>query len=98
MGLSGLNAHRFTYNLIDSPTCTLCSRGNETTLHYLWECTSHEVARQTMLARLKAETSTEQITKDNIAQIVINGEIELTNHKTLFIIISQFLTDTKRFK
>jgi hypothetical protein len=98
MGLSGLNAQRFTYNLIDSPICPNCHNGNETAIHYLWDCETYQLERKHMIDRIKAETSADQITKSNILQIAINGEIDKKYHTTLFIITSEFLLSTARFK
>jgi hypothetical protein len=98
MGLSGLNFHRFSYNLIDSPECTHCHNGIETTLHYLWDCTAHASAREHMINRLHSESSTGQIKRSNISQIVIFGKIQTEKLETLFNITTEFLTSTARFK
>jgi hypothetical protein len=98
MGLSGLNAHRFTYNLSNTPLCSLCHLGNENTIHYLWDCPAHNSARKVVIERILAETSIEQVTRANITSLLINGEIEKEFHQTLFKLTSEFITSTERFK
>jgi hypothetical protein len=97
MGLSGLNEHRFTYNMIESPICSLCHNGNESTLHYLWHCNTHAHARQNMVDRLKTEAELDQVDNNNIISIVINGKIDKTKHKIVYDIATEFLQTTNRF-
>jgi hypothetical protein len=52
MGLSGLNAHRFTYNLIDSPICPNCPNENETIIHFMWHCKAYESEHKHMIDRI----------------------------------------------
>jgi hypothetical protein len=60
MGLSGLNSHRFTYNMIAFPLCDKYSTGPEDTIHFLWYCPMYALIRQHMLDRLMAELNIQQ--------------------------------------
>jgi hypothetical protein len=98
MGLSGLNAHRFTYNMIASPVCLLCKNESESTLYYLWSCTVHTQARNNMMERLEAETDLGHIDTNNIIQLLIRGETNNENHKIIYDIVTEYITITDRFK
>jgi hypothetical protein len=98
MGLSALNAQRFTYNLIESPICLLCNKASETPLHYLWECPAYMLARQIMVSRIVNETGVEQVTANNILQLTIFGNTEKSSLKTLFEITTEYMSVTARFK
>jgi hypothetical protein len=97
MGLSGLNAQRFTYNLIDSPLCALCNSGNETPIHYFWDCRSHALARLKLLDGVRGETG-KQLTRDNIIDTLVHGKIDKINHFTIYKATISFISDTGRFR
>jgi hypothetical protein len=97
MGLSGLNSHRFTYNHINSPSCTTCNKGSETPLHYFWACTNHTPARNKMMEEIREETGI-QASRNNILNILLYGKLDRKHHKTIFKIASTYLAETKRFK
>jgi ribonuclease P/MRP protein subunit RPP40 len=96
MGLSGLNSHRFTYNMLASPVCEKCGNEVEDTIHYLWYCPVYAPMRQQMMGRLVAETDI-QIDNTNIVSILINGEIEKENHIKIYNIITDYIRNTIRF-
>ena len=48
LGLSGLKSQRFTYNLVDIPSCDHCLTANETLLYDLLECPTYTAARQVL--------------------------------------------------
>jgi hypothetical protein len=96
MGLSGLNSQRFTYNLIPSPTCTLCNLGAETALHYFWTCPSHMQIRQTMIDSIQADLDT-QASNENILELLLFGKIEKDKQKQLLNIAVTYIKNSKRF-
>jgi hypothetical protein len=98
MGLSALNAQRFSYNLTESPVCLLCNNASETPLHYLWECPAHTLARLNMVTRIVNETEVEQVTARNILQLTISGNVEKSSFKTLFDITTEYMIKSARFK
>jgi hypothetical protein len=97
MGLRRLNAHRFKYNFIDSPTCPKCKLGDETTLHFLWDCPAYMSDRKHMIDEINALTGTDRANRASIISIIIDGKIEKDLHETLFQITSDFLAATGRF-
>jgi hypothetical protein len=97
MGLSGLNSQRFTYNFINSPMCTLCNKGAETPLHYFWVCVNHALARQQMAGDIMRETGV-QADRNNIISIIVHGEADKIHHAKIYITVTAFMAETKRFK
>jgi ribonuclease P/MRP protein subunit RPP40 len=97
MGLSALNNHRFTYNMIPSPTCTLCNTSKENTLHFFWDCPCHAVNRNVMVDRVGTELGI-QLDRANVISICVNGDVDKNSQQNLFNIISEFLKNTSRFQ
>jgi hypothetical protein len=97
MGLSGLNSHRFTYNMIPSPTCPLCLDGIENTLHYLWVCPAHTEARDNLKSRIETELGI-QTGRENIIPICIQGVLEKKDHQKLYNIVIEYIKHTARFR
>jgi hypothetical protein len=98
MGLSALNAHRFKYNFIDDPTCQQCHSGVENTKHYFFHCQAYTVARQILLNRLRLELGLNITNKTTLLHTILEGDIRLVHLKTLYKIITEYFTNTERFK
>jgi hypothetical protein len=96
MGLSGLNAHRFTYNMIPSPDCSYCKNEPETTIHYLWLCPKHIQMRDILVDRIRAELDI-QVNRVNILDMALHGKIDKLNQNTLLNIVIEYINSTKRF-
>jgi hypothetical protein len=97
MGLSALNSHRFTYNMIQSPMCTLCNISAENTLHYFWDCPLHADSRTVLVDRVDTEIGI-RIDRANIISICVIGDVEKEYQQNLFNIVSEYLKNTSRFK
>src|SRR5665811_1065761 len=48
-GHNTLNKHLFVMGLVESPVCTKCGQGDETSLHYLAECGFYATIRENTL-------------------------------------------------
>jgi len=97
MGLSALNFQRFTYGLLEDPTCPKCNNGRESAIHYFWDCTSYVAARDIMVGRINGETEI-QANRDNILSIVLQGKIDIKYHKIIYNIATEYMASTLRFK
>ena len=99
LGLSALNSHRFLFNFIDSPKCPSCHLYDETTLHYLFDCPTHQNARRIMYERLSDELGIETRNQELLCKTLLEGEaINIRNIKVLLNIIYDYMTLTGRFK
>jgi ribonuclease P/MRP protein subunit RPP40 len=96
MGLSALNAQRFSYNLIESPYCD-CGQISETPIHYLWDCHSYAQMRLEMVEEIRNETNI-QATRENIMDIVVHGKVEKNYYRKIYDIITSYIAKTGRFR
>ena len=87
MGLSGLNAHRFKYNLIDNKSCPNCTSVNEDTYHFLFICPTYAAQRATLLESLTSILNTDIINNNTaLERTVIFGsrELDITTNLAVF--------------
>ena len=98
LGLSGLNAHRFKYNLHTTPICQLCYLAPEDNKHFFFSCPAHRLPRQHFINLLHSEldldTSNQQKTLNNI----LYGTSNHNQYTSLLNIIYQYIEFTGRFK
>ena len=98
MGLSALNSHRYTYNLINSPICSLCHTENETTYHYFFTCPAHHFARQRLINSLQTTIGIDTSNFPNLLETLLEGAyISKNQYPLLLSVITTFLVDTDRF-
>ena len=98
MGLSALNAQRFKYNFIPSPTCPSCYLAAETPQHYFFHCPTHRLARETLLLRLQGELDVNTRNLNTLLSVVLEGEsIRVQQINTLQTIVIEFLKNSNRF-
>ena len=74
MGLSALNAQRFKFNFINTPTCPRCDLAAETPLHYFLYCPTHRLARETLLRRLQDELDVNIQDNKTLLSTILEGE------------------------
>ena len=99
MGLSALNAHRYNYNFINSPTCPSCNEENETTLHYFLTCPTYQGARHSLLNTLQTSLGIDTTNNHTLINTILEGHnIHPRHHADLLAIISDYLADTGRFR
>ena len=98
MGLSALNAQRFKYNFIPSPTCPSCYLAAETPQHYFFHCPTHRLARETLLQRLQGELDVNTQNFNILLSVILEGEsIRVQQINTLQTIVLEFLKNSNRF-
>jgi len=98
MGLSALNSHRFTYNFIPSPSCDHCHSGNETTIHYFFLCPAYAAQRVQLLNDLDTKMGLDIYNKKEMLDTILHGNIPTNKLNTLVEIVSEYITNTCRFK
>ena len=96
LGLSALNAQRFKYNLIDSPSCDHCTQ-DETPIHYFIYCPAYSDHRNIFKNRLQAELSIDISDKQKLLNTILHGLNNTVTNKILIDIVNEFMTLTKRF-
>ena len=107
LGLSGLNAHRRSYNFIRHSTCPKCQNRNEDNSHFLLSCPAYAAPRAVMITAVSglvpaAQTWFDNLNKVNenlLTELLINGTKNLPaidNH--IFKYVSKFIESTGRFK
>ena len=98
LGLSALNSHLFKYNFIESPKCPSCHNPNESTLHYLFECPTHDIARNNLYQRLGDELEIDTQNRDALYNTILEGEtIQTRNLNSLLSIVIEYLINSKGF-
>ena len=95
--LSGLNAHRFKYNLCNTPICSLCNLSPEDNIHYFFYCPSHDFARLHFLNLLNFELDLDTSDKQKTLDIILYGKINHNQHHLLQFIY-QYINHTGRFQ
>ena len=98
LGLSGLNAHMFKYNLTNTPTCSQCLLAPEDNLHYFFYCPAHELARQHLLNLLQSELDLDTSNIKHTLDIILYGNIHHNNYPILLQSIYQYIKLTGRFE
>jgi ribonuclease P/MRP protein subunit RPP40 len=98
LGLSALNAHRFKYNFIHSPTCNQCHSDVESTKHYFFDCDTYSIARLEMLGRLRDELSILTINKKQLLHYFLHGTTNILSNIYLKQIIIEYMLATGRFR
>jgi hypothetical protein len=98
MGLSALNAHRFTYNFIETPSCDHCHSGNETTKHFFFQCPAYAAHRLELLNSLDIQIGLDIFNTTEMLNSILFGQVPKNKTETLIQIITEYLTNTKRFK
>ena len=95
--LSGLNAHRFKYNMHNSPICPYCFLAPEDNKHFFLICPTHALPRQHYL-NLLSELDLDTTNHTNILKVILYGNV---NHNQIpFLLKStyQFIKFTGRFE
>ena len=95
--LSGLNAHRFKYNLYNTPICSLCLLGPEDNSHFFFQCPTHFLPRQHFMNSLQSELDLDTSNQVNTLNIILYGNIDHNYHSTFLKIIYQYTQFTGRF-
>ena len=99
MGLSALNSHRHNYHFINSPICTTCDEGSETSFHYFITCPTYLIARQTLFHSLQTTLGIDTTNHHNLLQTILEGHhIHPRHFVDLLSLVSDYLTDTGRFR
>ena len=99
MGLSALNAHRYQYNFINSPICTICNEGSENSYHFFISCPAHRNARQTLFQTLQNNFGIDITNYQILLSTILEGHnIHPRHHASLLSCLSDFLSDTDRFR
>ena len=98
LGLSALNAHRFKYNLHDTPYCPHCNTTPETTIHFFFSCPAHHLARIHFFNLLNHELDLDTSNPTTTLDTILNGKTNPNNYHLLLQYIYQYLEFTGRFK
>ena len=103
MGMSGLNSHLFTCNIVNSPACVRCSSENETIKHYFIECPAHSHHRTTLRRSvsdvlMRAGQQQPELSMNN-TRIYLYGHpgLPLETNLEILKLSSKFISETKRF-
>ena len=96
LGLSPLNHHRFTYNLIKDPHCPHCPRTLETTFHFFFECPSYSDARATLLSVL-SNTGLDTNDHSKLNNNILFGNYDQALYCDVLKTIYQYMRSTNRF-
>ena len=96
LGLSALNFHRYTYQLINNPFCPHCPNTQETNSHYFFVCPSYSIARQTLLNELR-DIGIDTTNKTQLLTVILHGSSN-TSIAEILPIIFNYLKISNRFK
>ena len=98
LGPSGLKSQRFTYNLVDNPSCDHCITANGTPLHYLLECPAYTAARQALFHDLRILLPIHILSSTNqLLSYLVNGSEDLNVAENCAILESViYIGNTKR--
>ena len=97
LGLSALNEHRFKYNFIDSPVCSLCNRETESTTHFFFKCPAHDNAREILIESLTSDLHIDITDATEVLQILLYGTQYEDENQLLLHIIYDYLQNTDCF-
>ena len=98
LGLSGLNAHRFKYNLHNTPTCPHCHLVPEDNYHYFIQCPTHRLARQHFFNLLSSELDLDTTNHKYLLNTILYGNINYLSQPSLLKFTYQYIELTGRFK
>ena len=98
LGLSGLNAHRFKYNLCNTPICPLCNLSPENNMHYFFNCPAHDFACLHFLNLLNSELELDTSDKPKTLDIILHGKLNHNLYPPLLSYIYQYIENTGRFQ
>lgn len=97
LGLSALNAHRFKYNLHNTPICPSCNLAPEDNTHYFFTCPTHAIARHHFMNLLHHELELDTTNQKNILNIILYGKLHHNQYTILLKYIYQYIDHTGRF-
>ena len=98
LGLSALKAHRFKYNIHNTPYCPHCNTVPETTIHYFFSCPAHQLARTHFLNLLTHELDLDTSNPITTLDTILHGKIHPNNYSLLLQFIYQYFEFIGRFK
>ena len=96
--LSGLNAHRFKYNIHITPICSLCHLAPEDNYHYFFSCPTHFLPRQHFMNLLESELDLDITNQKKLLNIILYGNINHNQYTSLLKFIYQYIQFTGRFE
>jgi ribonuclease P/MRP protein subunit RPP40 len=97
LGLSALNAHRFKYNCIHSPTCNKCHSDVESTKHFFFNCPTYSIARLQLLGRLRDELHIDTDNKTDLLNKFLHGTRNIITSLKLKQLVIEYMVETGRF-
>ena len=97
LGLSGLHAHLFKYNIHDSPICPLCHSEPETTYHFFFTCPAHVMARYHFFQMLSSELNLDPSEPKKTLNTILHGTVDTNLHSLLQHTVYQYIDLTGRF-
>jgi len=103
LGLSGLNAHRYNYDLIEFSHCPNCGHFWEDEIHFLIDCPAYGNARTALLEGLhQLPLNTNAISyreKKQLASTLLNGAsyLDFELNCNIFEFVKSFISLTLRF-
>ncbi len=102
LGLSHLQEHLYTHNLIDNPVCRNCNLENESITHYLLRCPLYATERAIYLAGLLNVVDANylaELNDNDMVNIFLFGDPEFPweSNMLLFKMAQTFIVDSKRF-
>ena len=94
VGNDNLNANLYSKGLVQSPECH-CGDPEETTVHYLTECTQYDHERN-ILSHSLSSIQADMLTTDTLLQ----GHPDLSDRENelIFLNVQRFIKNTKRFE
>ena len=98
LGLSGLNAHRFKYNLHTTPICPLCHLVPEDNYHFFINCPTHTLARLHFFNLLSSELDLDTTNHNYILNTILYCHLNHSLQPLLLKFIYQYFEVTGRFK
>jgi hypothetical protein len=98
--LSGLDDHRFSYNLIENRYCQHCPRKIENNMHFFLDCPRYAAQRQTLvqsIGNILPEFTT--TSKKHKLNLLLHGSPNINTHKNhdLQKVIESYIVETHRF-
>lgn len=101
LGLSALNFHRFTYNLIQHKSCPNCTANCENTNHFLFHCPTYAALRVTLMEDLRTllpPNIVHNLTHLENVLLFGSGELPLTTMLSVFNCLYTYISASGRFQ